>query len=309
MTPMPSVSVVMSVYNGASQLRATLDSIAAQTFTDYELIVVDDGSADATAEILAEYLARDARIRVVRQENAGLTRALIAGCGVATAPVIARHDCGDRSHPERLRRSFELLTGDTVLVACETKFFAPGGEELGTTEHHRRDVRESLLHSNDPAGLPHHGAAMFRTDAYRRAGGYRAEFYFAQDLDLWLRLAKLGDIAIVPEPLYEARIDVHTISSTHRPEQVALTRIALQLRATTNDEETARLLAEAARIRPSRKPRRRSARGEARALYFIGSWLRKSGNPRWKSYISAAVRRNPLHAAAWLKLLLYGRQR
>lgn len=309
MNAMARLSVVMAVYNGAQHLRATLDSILAQTLTDYELIVVDDGSTDETPRILAEYITRDARIRVLSPENGGLTRALMVGCDVSHTPIIARHDCGDVSRPERLARSLELLEADSsrVLVACETEYVAPRGERLSVTTHHTRNVRDSFLHDADPAGLPHHGATMYRKDAYRRAGGYRSQFYFAQDLDLWLRLAKLGDFAIVPQPLYEARIDVRTISSAHRPEQVALAQIAIRLRDAATPEETARLLDEASRIRPSKKPRRRNARRDASALYFIGSWLRKTGHPNAKSYLSAAVRRNPLHLAAWVKLLTYGR--
>src|SRR5438132_1427436 len=82
----PRVSVVMSVYNGAAHLRPTLDSIASQTLRDVEIIVVDDGSTDATGDILREAAGRDARIRIITQENRGLTRALIRGCATATAP-------------------------------------------------------------------------------------------------------------------------------------------------------------------------------------------------------------------------------
>ena len=96
---MVRLSVVMAVYNGAAKLARTLDSIAAQTMPDYECIVVDDGSTDDTSAILAQRAANDARIRVIRQENQGLTRALIAGCAAARADLIARLDWGDASMP------------------------------------------------------------------------------------------------------------------------------------------------------------------------------------------------------------------
>ena len=102
MSDSPAVSVVMSVYNGAPLLRETMDSILAQEDVDVELVVVNDGSTDGSGAILDDYARRDRRVRVIHQENRGLTRALIAGCAAARAPLIARHDAGDLSHPRRL---------------------------------------------------------------------------------------------------------------------------------------------------------------------------------------------------------------
>src|SRR4051812_15394116 len=104
----PTISVVMSVYNGAATLTATLESILSQSDSDFEVVVVDDGSTDATAEILRRTAAADQRLRVLRQENRGLTAALIVGCQTARAPIIARHDCGDRSLPGRLAMQREI---------------------------------------------------------------------------------------------------------------------------------------------------------------------------------------------------------
>ncbi|MGH7338584.1 MAG: glycosyltransferase family 2 protein, partial [Myxococcota bacterium] len=104
MSVAPEVSVVMGVRNGGEELAPSVESILAQRDIALELIVVDDGSTDGTAERLAAFAARDARVRVSRQEPSGLTAALVRGCDVARAPMIARNDAGDRSHPERLRR-------------------------------------------------------------------------------------------------------------------------------------------------------------------------------------------------------------
>src|SRR5438445_3821400 len=92
MNTYPEVSVVMGVYNGASHLAATLDSILSQDGVELEFIVVNDGSTDESAEILNCYASRDSRVRVIHQDRAGLTRALISGCDAARGEFIARQD-------------------------------------------------------------------------------------------------------------------------------------------------------------------------------------------------------------------------
>jgi glycosyltransferase involved in cell wall biosynthesis len=289
----------MAVFNGAARLRATLDSIAAQSESDYELIAVDDGSTDDTPGILAEAARRDPRIRVMTQANAGLTRALIRGCDEARADVIARHDCGDVSHPERFAKQLAVI-GTNVLVSCATRLRGPAGEELYVSRADGEDVRNSLLRDDAARihGIPHHASAMFCRDDYRAAGGYRAEFRFAQDLDLWIRLARRGSIAVLDEVLYEATLEPRSISSLHRREQERLTQIAVALRD-GGEEQT--LLAEAARVVPRR---RASARDEAAGLYFIAKCLRDRRDLAWRAYLLRALRKNPLHWRAWASLLL-----
>lgn len=296
---MVRLSVVMAVYNGANELAATLDSIFAQSESDFELIVVDDGSTDATASLLASY--SDPRLRVITQANSGLTRALLRGCSEARAEFIARHDCGDRSHPERFRKQLAMFAEDVVLVSCATGYEGPGGEPLYVARANAEAVERSLR-SDDVhhiRGLTHHGSAMFRRDAYRAAGGYRPELYFAQDLDLWVRLAARGRIAIVDEVLYTARVDVTAISSIHRPEQIETAKLILAMR--DEPARTAELLARAAAIR--RSPRKRSRRAEARALYFIATCLRRQRDGRWRDYARQARARDPLFLRAWALLV------
>jgi glycosyltransferase involved in cell wall biosynthesis len=301
----PRISVVLPVYNGAGQLAETIESIRGQSLDDFELVVVDDGSTDETPSILAGYADRDARLRVIRRANGGLTRALIEGCAAVRAPLIARQDCGDVSRPERWRRLVEIFAArpQCVVAAGECEFVGPGGETLYTTSHAEKNVRDALLHAGieDIVSLPAGAAAVMRTDAYRRAGGYRAEFYFAQDVDLLIRLAAQGEVCVDPAVLYEVRVDVGSISSAYRAEQVSSAALAIAVRDAPDERRRAALLAEAARIRP--RPRARSARAEADAHYFIASCLRQRRDGRWRSYARRAVRRAPLHLRSWLLLL------
>jgi glycosyltransferase involved in cell wall biosynthesis len=290
-----TLSVVMAVFNGASAIAATLDSILGQTERDFELIAVDDGSADATPAILADYAARDPRIRVITQTNAGLTRALIRGCAEARADVIARHDCGDRSHPERFARQLILLAEGAAVASCATRFADPDGDLLYIARADGEDIQRSLL-SDDAShihALPHHGSAMFRRDAYAQAGGYRAEFRVAQDLDLWIRIARDGGTFTVAEDvLYDATIDPRSISGTARASQVRLTEIAVALRDGHGS------LTDAAHVTPPPV----TPRGEAAALYFIGKCLLQQRNPKGRRYLREAIKRDPWHWRAWVSL-------
>jgi glycosyltransferase involved in cell wall biosynthesis len=300
----PKISVVLPVFNGASGLSRTMESILAQTEGDFELIVVDDGSTDGTSAMLAEYASRDSRLRVLTQPNAGLTRALIKGCEAARAPIIARQDCGDVSHPERLKLVTPLLESkDCAVACCEVAYVGPNGEMLYTTNNGAKNLREGLLRAGtaEITSLPAGAAAIMRTDAYREAGGYRPQFYFAQDLDLWIRMAARGAIAIHPTVLYEARVDVGSISRAHRDEQIACTSLAIAVRDARNDRERNAALEEVARIRPSRSGRHRSI--DASALYFVANCLRKRNDPRWRAYVKRAIRRDLLHLRSWLLLL------
>ena len=306
MTSSPSVSVVLPVRNAATHLRDTAASVLSQEEVDLELIVVENGSTDETPRLAAELARSDGRVRVIRSEPAGLTNALIAGCAAARAEVIARQDAGDVSLPKRLRRQLALFADDPdrVLVSCGVRYAGPRGEELYTaTESDGEAVRRSLLH-DDPSrirGINHHGSAMFLRKAYQDAGGYRPEFRFAQDLDLWIRLAQRGSIAFAPEVLYVASITPESISSLHRSEQLELTGLAVSIRDARAEAERAALLSAASAVQATRPGV--SRRELARGYYFIGSCLRARRDRRATHYLAECVRRDPLHWRAWISLL------
>ena len=308
MNDSPDVSVVMSVYNGADHLRETLDSILAQEGVEFELVVVNDGSTDQSANILEEYSSRDKRVRVFQQENQGLTKSLIRGCSEARGKYIARQDAGDLSLPDRLVKQLNCFEAnvDAALVSCGTRFVGPNREHLYdvSPEPAAAMTRLLSLDLNEIRGPSHHGGTLFSKELYDRVGGYRSSFYFAQDLDLWIRLAESGTHVIVPEILYQSTVDVVSISGLYRKEQIQTAKAILDCaRRRRNGLSEAPALGRAGGIRPPAK-RYNNRLSRARALYFIGVCLKERKNPMAPDYFKRALRAYPLHLKSAARLLL-----
>jgi glycosyltransferase involved in cell wall biosynthesis len=297
----------MAVRDGEAEVRASAESVLAQEGVELELIVVDDGSTDATPEVLAALARTDPRLRPLRQEAAGLTAALIRGCSAARAPVIARQDAGDRSLPGRLAAQLAALAShaEVVLAACATRCEAPRGEELYVR---RSDGAGAAVALGDPGrgpGPTAHGAAAFRRAAYERAGGYRPAFRLAQDWDLWLRLGEAGLYFEVAEELYVQRL---------RPDSISFRLLDLQRRwgrlawraaeARRAGRGEAPILAEAERLGAELAARGGTPSRRARALasYHFGEALRRRGDARAAGYLREAVSADPWLLRAWLRL-------
>ncbi|MGH7565430.1 MAG: hypothetical protein ACREK2_01230, partial [Gemmatimonadota bacterium] len=241
------------------------------------------------------------------------TEALIRGCSVARGRYIARQDAADLSRPGRLALQRRALDADPLLafVSCWTEYRGPGMEYLYTTRDSGKarepadvvvavDGRPTLAD-----GPTHHGSVMFRKELYERVGGYRREFFLAQDWDLWFRLAELGRYQALPEDLYVALVLPASRSSSFRSVQHELGRLAsraFELRREGCPEEE--VLKRASALRPSGSAH--GARRMAGANYFIGEALRRNGDRRCLSYLGRAVRLHPLHAAGWARLLQAG---
>lgn len=302
----PQVSVVMSVYNGAGNLSETLDSVLSQEDCDFELVVVDDGSTDATANILDGYAMRDKRLRVIHQENTGLTRALIRGCAEARGEFIARQDAGDISLPSRLQKQSGFLRehADAVMTGCAVQFTGPLHEPLYVTSKPmlELDAGFRVLDIDRLSGPPHHGGTMFRREAYQKAGGYRATFVVAQDIDLWLRLSELGKCLGMAEVLYQARLEAGSISSRRRDEQFRSGTLALECaRARRAGGDDSDLLDTYV---PTLTPKKTVDSFEkARFHYFIASCLNEHDRSAAKRYYRAVLKENPFHLKALFRLI------
>ncbi len=306
----PEVSVVTAVYNGGEFLRASIGSILEQKDVGLEFIIVDDGSSDGSTEVLRELAQGDERIRLIEQENTGLTLALIRGCSEARAKFIARHDADDFSHPERLRRQLALINSEDslVMVSCWADYIGPDGEPLDKVKRSGtpREVTIRLVSENE--GPPAHGTMLFRRSAYEAVAGYRSQFYFAQDSDLWLRLVDHGDIGYVEKSLYDYRLWPGSISVGKRASQQEFGKIGRAChRARFDGQDETELLDQAEKltnqVRDDRAHKSSKPGSSADGYYFLGSLLEQQKHPSARGYLMQAIRRNPLHVAAWCKWL------
>jgi glycosyltransferase involved in cell wall biosynthesis len=222
----PLISVVMGVYNGGGYLREAVDSILDQTFTDFEFIIIDDGSIDDTKAILESY--NDDRIVLVHQENIGLTKALNKGLSIAKGKFIARQDADDISHPERFERQVRYMqeNSDCLVLGTWMDVIDENGLKYNTFRYpeHFADIREAMKRY-DPIG---HGTIMARTSALVENCGYNEKFYYAQDYDFWLRLSEVGELRNLPEELYSLRLWPGSISISRGHIQMSFANIARQ---------------------------------------------------------------------------------
>jgi glycosyltransferase involved in cell wall biosynthesis len=197
----PRLSIVMPVRDVAPFVDASIRSIVAQTHADFEFVILDDGSVDGTGEILRAWQKRDDRIRLFEGDAplgpAGSSNFVV---DKARGEIVARMDGDDVSHPDRLRRQLEVLDRDpqACLVGTLWEVIDEKGRRVRVRDRWRL-ARPSLY-----APFPH-GSIMFRRTAFERAGGYRAEADFWEDLDLYHRLARLGTLLVLPDAFYQHR--------------------------------------------------------------------------------------------------------
>lgn len=193
----PAVSILLPVRDEERFLPAALESIFRQTFTDWELVAVDDGSHDTTPAILAEAARRDPRVRVLRSPARGLVPALNTGLNACRAPLVARMDADDISHPRRLETQVSFLTRNPQvgLVACDFRSFPRASLGRGMVAYERWQnslaSHEDILRDLFVESPFVHPSVVFRGEEVRSVGGYRDRGW-AEDYDLWLRLAAGG---------------------------------------------------------------------------------------------------------------------
>ena len=214
----PIVSVVMPVYNSEAYLTDAVDSILGQTFADWELICVDDGSSDGSLQVLRRYERADPRVRVLTRPNTGVTRARNDGIAVARGSYIAAMDSDDVALPERLNRQVDYMEShpECVGLGAAVKVVGPDlkpiSDEPKPLDHETIDS-QTLAGSGFAIREP---VAMFRAEAVRQLGGYRVEIFAHQDTDMYLRLAEIGRLANLPDTLLLYRLRRGSINRTQR---------------------------------------------------------------------------------------------
>lgn len=212
----PTVSVVLPVHNGAAFLKEAVDSILQQTAPDFELILIDDGSTDATHDLAQELCAADARIRYVRQDNRGITATLNRGLELCRGDFIARMDADDVAHPQRLEKQLALLRREPDVVICGTAVRLIG-EASGLQRKPRSDRACRAWQLLLPCFV--HPTVVFRRCVVDDGLRYRDEYLHAEDYDFWFRVGELGKMRNIGEPLLSYRIHSGQVTSSKRAVQ------------------------------------------------------------------------------------------
>lgn len=206
MSQAPRVSVILPVLNGEAYLADAIRSVLDQTFRDFELIIVDDGSTDGTASILDRFQREDGRIQLSRLPHAGLVAALNRGVTLAVGEYLARMDADDISMPERFEAQVNYLDGHQDVGICGTwiETFGSGRGEITQYPCDDGTIRSRLLFESALA----HPSVMLRRSVLERYGlGYDVNALHAEDYDLWVRAARHTCFANIPAALL--RYNVH----------------------------------------------------------------------------------------------------
>jgi glycosyltransferase involved in cell wall biosynthesis len=209
----PEITVIVPVYNGVACLRDTLNSLLGQSFTNFELLIVDDGSTDGSVDVVRAI--DDSRVRLIRKENSGLCHTLNRAIDEACAPFIARSDQDDLSFPQRLQRQLEVIKNHPSAVGLfsyNTKF---GGKHRWANSDKVTPKAGEVTEYDPIKDGCLLGSTMFaRTESLKSIQGFRQIYYPCDDWDLECRLSRLGKVLVLREPLVAYRF--HASANTYR---------------------------------------------------------------------------------------------
>lgn len=227
---LPKVSIVMSVLNGEDYLEPSLQSILTQTYTNFEFIIVDDGSTDRTPEILQKYRSLDERIKLIQlSENIGTSKALNAALKTIEGEFIVRQDADDISSPDRLEKQITFLLDHPKigLLGCKVMLIDRFGEEIKTayTIEENDQIQSTLLDYMCLCGP----SIVIRRSHFEMAGFYFTEdMSYSEDYDLCLRIGEVSQLHNLNEVLYYYRQHSGSVSHSQRLRQLKNKTIALE---------------------------------------------------------------------------------
>lgn len=217
----PLVSIVMPAYNAEKFIREAIDSILNQSFCDFELIILNDGSTDRTQSIIESYV--DARIKLINKENSGVASTLNMGLKESIGEFIWRHDADDVSLPEKLERQLSFLESnpDFSLCATQVAFMTERGKVAWSKRQPKskwlqeKGFREVLFEDFSPYSPITHGTVLFRKSILSSVPHYREAFITSEDIDMWLRMMEFGKLAVINECLSLHRLSTASATAIH----------------------------------------------------------------------------------------------
>lgn len=211
----PFISVLMPIYNCEDYIQEAVESILNQTYTNYELIIIDDASTDATVEIIKTY--KDERINlIVKPENTGYTNSLNNGLKIAKGKYIARMDGDDISLPTRFEKQVAVLEANPNIVVCGSVFKIIGSNKLNTNPETHEEIKMALLQDS---AIGHPTSMLRKSTLEENNVEYDTSMQPAEDYDLWVRLLKYGELYNIQEPLFLYRVHEGQVSNVKRVKQ------------------------------------------------------------------------------------------
>ncbi len=218
----PKISVLVPVYNGERFLAEALESVLNQSFRDFELIAIDDGSSDRTWEILHDFAFKDKRVRIFQNdENLGLSKTLTSGFAKCSGDYFVRHDGDDISLPDRFERQVKFLDQNPSIgaVGTMTEYIGQDGIFLG--KGHQawswKEIQAHLLIINCFCN----SSMMMRCELVKKAGGLSSPSKWAEDYEFLERFSHISEMAVLPEILFHYRFWENYFTRIHRKEQMS----------------------------------------------------------------------------------------
>lgn len=224
---MLDVTVLMSCYNASRYLSEAVESILAQSYQDYEFIIVNDGSTDGTLEMVRGYAAKDSRIRILDKANTGLADSLNAGMRMARGEWIARLDADDVALPDRLAAQMAYVGSHPGTVLLGSGFIEIDGTGKALRTYRYPASRQKYMRRIQRTGcFAPHSSCLYHKATVERLGGFNPRFHRSQDADLWFRLSLVGEVAALPQPLVKIRKHGNNISNDDSGRMQALFGLA-----------------------------------------------------------------------------------
>lgn len=207
----PEVTILMPAYNAGKYIWDAIDSVLNQTFTNFQLLIINDGSTDQTISVIEQF--DDHRLSVIHQTNKGIAAALNNGLREAKGRFIARFDADDICLPQRLEKQVSFLKNNTdyVITGCDAEYISESGEHLFNfkcSAHSHESIIDRLYFY-----CPFiHSGVMYRKQAVLDCGGYCEDAHTFEDYLLWVQLATKGKYYNIPEQLIKVRFNPNSIT-------------------------------------------------------------------------------------------------
>lgn len=304
----PEITVLMTVYNEEKYVKEAIISILNQSFTNFEFLIINDGSIDQSLNIITKF--SDKRIKIINQENIGLAKSLNYGITLSKGKFIARQDADDISHPERLEKQIQLFHQNDELGLVGTNSIIMTEEKM---ECHRTKFPTSnkqlkkILRSKNFENPFIHGSVVFRKNIALNVGMYREYFKQSQDLDLWLRMSEISDVENLPDYLYSWRLRNNSITLLKSENQRDYAKLAKQAAYNRRRGLNEPIILEDVQRKKIRKFLSFFRRNKPDSEYYLslGNFFLANGKKHEaKSNFKIVLQKNPLNFYGWLLFLL-----